>query len=440
MSTDANASSSSAPASQQPVENQAARLFRKSALDRLSSPEQLDQLIRLTRPRDWVATLVVLLLIGLAVTWSFLGRVPERVKGSGILITSGGRVVDAVATGEGTLAEILVPVGGRVTQGEEVARVIQPGLRQQLENIRAVVAERSGQLETLRGQIDEGSRATKDTLEARAKMLDLRVKDAQERVSVLEKQAAQDASLFDRRLITWQQLNETRQALAQARQTELEARSQISQLESEDITQRNANLRDIRSAEERLADARRQMAEVEIQLRQQETIVSPASGRVTEWKAIPGTRIAPGQPLISVESGATGLELLLYLPPNDGKRVKPGMSVQIAPSTVRREEYGMMEGQVSDVSDFPSTAQAMQAVLRNDQLVQSFSDKGAPYAARIALTRDPATPSGFAWSGGSGPSQQFTSGSLAAAEVTVAWRRPISYVIPWLRKLTGLAG
>ncbi|NBN79950.1 NHLP bacteriocin system secretion protein [Microvirga tunisiensis] len=440
MATETSASQTSAAAPQTAVENQAARLFRKSALDRLSSPEQLDQLIRLTRPRDWIAMLAVLSLIGLALAWSILGRVPERVKGSGILITSGGRVVDAVAIGEGTLSEILVPVGGRVSQGEQVARVIHPALRQQLENIRAVVSERAGQLETLRGQIAEGARASKDTLAARARVLDLRVKDAQERVAVLAKQAEQDSSLFDRRLITWQQLNETRLALAQARQSELEARSQMSQLETEDISQRNANQRDIRGAEERLADARRQLAEIEIQLRQQETILSPADGRVTEWKAIPGTRIAPGQPLLSVESGATGLELLLYLPPNQGKRVKPGMDVQIAPSTVRREEFGMMEGRVSDVSDFPSTAQAMQAVLRNDQLVQSFSEKGAPYAARISLTRDPRTASGFAWSGGSGPEQQFTSGSLAEAEVTVAWRRPISYVIPWLRKITGLAG
>ncbi|MEH0070197.1 NHLP bacteriocin system secretion protein [Pannonibacter sp. Pt2-lr] len=161
---------------------------------------------------------------------------------------------------------------------------------------------------------------------------------------------------------------------------------------------------------------------------------------MVEWKAVPGTRIAPGQALLSIESGTAGLELLLYLPPNDGKRVVSGMPVQIAPSTVRREEYGMMEGTVAAVSDFPTTAQAMQAILRNDQLVQSFSSKGAPFAARVLLTPDANTPSGFAWSGGSGPEQQFSSGSLAEAEVTVAWRRPISYVIPWLRKVSGLAG
>lgn len=423
-----------------PAENQAARLFRKSALDRLSSPEQLDQMIRLTRPRDWLATLSILVLIALAGLWSVLGRVPERVKGSGILITSGGRVVDAVAGGDGTLTEILVPVGTRVKRDQQVARIIQPALRQQSVNLKAVIAERDQQLTSLRARIDQSTRAAAETIRARTDVLTLRVHDARERVAAMEKQAERDNGLFERKLITWAQLNQTRMSLAEARQSELEAESQITDLESQELSRRSADDREVRAAEERLAEARRQLAELEIQIRQQETVISPADGRVTEWKAIPGTRMQPGQPLISVESGAVGLELLVYLPPNEGKRVKPGMEVQIAPSTVRREEFGMILGTVGEVSDFPSTAEAMQAVLRNEQLVRSFSGAGAPYAARVQLTRDATSPNGFAWSGGQGPNQQFSSGSLAEAEVTVAWRRPISYVIPWLRKITGLSG
>jgi HlyD family secretion protein len=142
---------------------------------------------------------------------------------------------------------------------------------------------------------------------------------------------------------------------------------------------------------------------------------------------------------LSLETGVTGLELALYLPPADGKRVKPGMPVKIAPSTVRREEFGMLAATVLDVSDFPATQQAMLATLRNDQLVQTFSAKGAPFAARVQLTLDPTTPSGFRWSGGVGPDVKLSSGSLAEGEVTVATRRPISYLIPWLRKISGLS-
>ena len=34
-------------------------IFRKSALDRMASPEQLDALMRITSPRGWIALLTI---------------------------------------------------------------------------------------------------------------------------------------------------------------------------------------------------------------------------------------------------------------------------------------------------------------------------------------------------------------------------------------------
>jgi hypothetical protein len=61
-------------------------LFRKESLERLSSPEQLDQLMQVVRFSDWIplATLSVLvLLVGI---WSVVARIPITVSGRGILI------------------------------------------------------------------------------------------------------------------------------------------------------------------------------------------------------------------------------------------------------------------------------------------------------------------------------------------------------------------
>lgn len=61
-------------------------IFRKESLERLSSPERLDQLMQLVNPLDWLtlATLGSLLFIGLV--WSIFGRIPITVSGKGILI------------------------------------------------------------------------------------------------------------------------------------------------------------------------------------------------------------------------------------------------------------------------------------------------------------------------------------------------------------------
>ena len=167
---------------------------------------------------------------------------------------------------------------------------------------------------------------------------------------------------------------------------------------------------------------------------------SSVAGRVTEVKVAPGARVQTGLPLVAVESGVTGVEVLLYLPPDHGKQAKVGMEVRVAPSTVTKEEFGTIVGTLAEVSDFPATPQAMLATLQNERLVAQFSPKGPPFVARVALKRDPTTATGYAWTGGSGPSTTLASGTLADAEVTVERRPPISYVLPWLKTMLGVGG
>ena len=50
------------------------------------------------------------------------GSIPTRTPAEGILISGGGRVVDAVSAAPGRLASIEVTVGDRVTQGQPIAR------------------------------------------------------------------------------------------------------------------------------------------------------------------------------------------------------------------------------------------------------------------------------------------------------------------------------
>jgi HlyD family secretion protein len=62
------------------------RLFRKVALDRLSSPDQIDRLIDITPARQWIALVSVLALLGAGVAWAFVGRVTRKTEGHGVVI------------------------------------------------------------------------------------------------------------------------------------------------------------------------------------------------------------------------------------------------------------------------------------------------------------------------------------------------------------------
>ena len=51
----------------------AERIFRKVALERLSSPEQLDQLVPLTSPIGWAAVVAIAAILAAAIGWSIFG-------------------------------------------------------------------------------------------------------------------------------------------------------------------------------------------------------------------------------------------------------------------------------------------------------------------------------------------------------------------------------
>jgi multidrug efflux pump subunit AcrA (membrane-fusion protein) len=100
-------------------------IFRQSSLDRLSSPEQLDQLIRITSRRGWIALLAMGAVVLAAVAWGLMGTVTTSVSDQGMFIRGGG--LFAVQTpSAGQVRSISVSVGQQVTQGQPVAQLEPP--------------------------------------------------------------------------------------------------------------------------------------------------------------------------------------------------------------------------------------------------------------------------------------------------------------------------
>ncbi len=103
---------------------QSQRAFRTVALQRAASPEQLDHLVSITKPFDWILTFVICLALAAALTWGVIGRIPSRAPGEGILISKGGRVVDAVSAAAGRPSSVDVVVGDHVLKGPATAQLV----------------------------------------------------------------------------------------------------------------------------------------------------------------------------------------------------------------------------------------------------------------------------------------------------------------------------
>src|SRR3954464_3203355 len=162
------------------------KLFRPAAMGRLSSPEQLDQLVGITRPADWLAVLVIALLIGVALVWSVIGRIPTRASGEGILTSDAGRVVDAVSAVAGRLATVEVAVGDRVAAGQLIARLSQTDTEQRHRNATDVVREREGEYETLVATIERELTARAANFAAQQAALTQVITTAEQRLAYLK--------------------------------------------------------------------------------------------------------------------------------------------------------------------------------------------------------------------------------------------------------------
>src|SRR5512143_3479929 len=96
------------------------RIFRQSSFERLSSPDQLDQLVPVTTAKGWIALTGVAALLGGVVFWGVFGSVPSKVTASGIIV--GPRGIHAVrARGAGQVGAVMLKVGDTVRVGELAA-------------------------------------------------------------------------------------------------------------------------------------------------------------------------------------------------------------------------------------------------------------------------------------------------------------------------------
>ncbi len=412
---------------------EANKIFRQAVIDRLASPEQLDSLMKVTNPQGWLALLACAVLVGTALVWGVVGRVPTKVEASGILLYSGG-LADIVALGQGQISALEVEVGDMLTKGQVIAEVAQPELAEQIKASKALLAELKANYERAKTQggrdVDLRLQASADerkNLESAAAAADARTRELRDRLDSQQR-------LFDKGLVTKDTIEGTRESLRSSELAAQSMQSNVQRLIVDNFAAERANEVALTGETMQVQQTQRQIDMLEEKFAQNSRIVSTYEGRVIEIRAMVGDVVVPGKPLLSLElTGDKGaIEALLYVDSRQGKTLRPGMEVQLAPSIVKKERYGLMLGRVRSVESFPSTRQGMMRVLHNEQLVDAFlaETNGTPIGVRAELLLQPNTPSGYRWSSGNGPDVVLTSGTRCTGYVTTRTQRPLGLVFP----------
>lgn len=411
-------------------------LFRQTALERLSSPERLDTLMQITRPRAWIALGALIVVVGGAMVWGIYGHAPDTIEGAGMLMRRGG-LFEIDAQGAGVISEVLVKPGDRVRPGHVVARIAQPELERTIRQTEALIADmtRHG---AQRGQfIGRGKDLEKAGLRSRLQQIEDSTAALQAQVRYLEHRRDAQAQALEAGLIARDAYEGTIQELARVREGLGSLDTERRQIAARHVQLDNDANERVFSLEQELRAQQRQLDILRDRHATAAEVESAHGGLIVEQRADPGDVVDAGRAVFTIELSDAPLDSVIFVP-LEGKRLRPGMQVQLSPAGVAWEDYGYMLGTVQSVSPGPASSASMNAVLRNDTLVQQFSAGGGAYMVVVDILEDRRTPSGFKWTTRLGPSLQLGSGTLLRARFIVNEERPIELVVPALRRWLGV--
>jgi hypothetical protein len=157
-------------------------------------------------------------------------------------------------------------------------------------------------------------------------------------------------------------------------------------------------------------------------------IVTYEAGRVVDVYAHRGDYVRKGQKLLTISKEAEAskaLECLLYIPVNQMKNIRKGLSVNVYPASVSKRTYGNMKGTVGIISTYPVTSHYLQDFLGSENLADYFFEGSACYEVYLNLVSSEETATGYKWTTSLGPSKAFGDLTLCTASVVVDVLRPI---------------
>ena len=472
-------------------------LFRKESLERLSSPERLDQLMQVVNPRDWLALTTLGFFIFLALLWSIFGRIPITVTGQGVLIRPR-RVVEFQSPISGQLQSLNVRDGQCIEKDYVLATIDPSDLKQQLQQQRSKRDQLRGQSQDTSLLSGQRTQLEKAAIASSRSSLEQRLRDAQALTPVLKdkglnaiaqqrqslQQRLRDAQslvpVFKERLQRRRELlasgaisedtilqaeQEYRQELqsisdfeAQLKQLDVseteaqqkylenlstisEIQAQLQELDTKSKRLEQDNLEASQTRENQLQEVERTIAQLEKKVQDSSKIVSTQAGCVLEIIATVGQIVNPGTRLGTIDAKGQASQMVgvTYFAVKDGKQIKPGMPIQITPDTVKRERFGGIVGSITSVSAFPVTKEGAASVVGNPEVAENLIAQAGPKIEAIAkLELDPSTFSGYQWSSSKGPQLKMTPGTTTTARVKVEERSPITFILPILREWSGI--
>ncbi len=198
----------------------------------------------------------------------------------------------------------------------------------------ALASERKRTLQEREAEArEENALAAQNVVKQRDRLEELE-RTGREMVAKTRARLQSDQELLAQGIIDRMAVERSEQAFDLAQRNLFDALRRRDELAADDLGRRNDLKAQVAKAKADLLEAERRATELAA-LIETWRVRAPVAGRITQLKAQIGATLAPGQPVLSIETGGGGLDVLIYVPPVDGKRVEAGMPALVSPAASR---------------------------------------------------------------------------------------------------------
>ncbi len=412
------------------TENLTSEAPESSKLKRVSSPEELEELMQIAGTKSIVALFSAFAIIFIALVWSFMGAIPIKVIGNGIVLSEEALYL-VTSSIQGTVVKVYVTPGQRVGEGTLLARLRNTTLALDIVIKKQSIATSESDLNLFKIRVESEDAARKNSLQKQIDAAQLAVKSAESKLPFLEKDLASKIRLQQIGILAPKDVEEARNALQQAH---LDIESNTAQIATLQAQYAQAYRQDeILAKEDDIATLYDELKRLELQ----DTfldIKAGSAGKIIEILVTSGDRVETGAEIASIEPPLKKGQLLQCIAcfgAQYGESLDVNLRTEIEVAGIDPKEYGYLIGTTKFVSPYPVTNQEIIAEVKNAAVADYLKDDNKlVYIANISLDQDPTTVSGYRWSTEKGPPWLLDAGTTGRVLTITQEKPPILYLLP----------
>lgn len=324
-------------------------IFREEALKHYMQSEEGRGLVKISPPWTWTLLLILLTALAAALVGACFGQLEINGRGMGIVRPSAGvhKITSQVA---GTVKSVEARSGQTVKAGSVLLRMDSPEIQGRLlEASRQTEAVQRDYL-AISARQDAAYHEQKASLSRRIRSLKAQADNLAESIQVHERTLQARQRLFKEGLISFTEMDEAKNTLAQVRSQQALAKHDMNQAEQEISALESRHQGELWQRSQVVQSATAKVDALSF-VHGQTVLHAPQDGVLEAMLVRPGEHVQPEQVVAKLLPLESRLHVVSFLAEKDRAFVKEGQEVQLELHQLPYAEYGTLKARIKRISD-----------------------------------------------------------------------------------------